>query len=76
MHLLDDRPVSVSIFYFPSAPMQGDVDNIIKPILDALVGVAYPNDRHVERVEVQKFGADDRLDIFQTHRGARGSLGC
>lgn len=33
-------PVAATIFYFPSAAMQGDIDNIVKPILDALVGVA------------------------------------
>lgn len=35
--------------------MQGDVDNIVKPILDGLVGVAYVDDRQVQRVVVQKF---------------------
>ena len=27
--------VAVTIFYFPEGQMQGDVDNIVKPILDA-----------------------------------------
>ena len=35
--------------------MEGDVDNIVKPIMDALVGVAYLTDQVVERVAVQKF---------------------
>ncbi len=38
--------------------MEGDIDNIVKPILDAMIGVAYPNDRVVERVLVQKFEPD------------------
>lgn len=38
--------------------MEGDIDNIVKPILDALIGVAYPNDRVIERVLVQKFEPD------------------
>ena len=38
--------------------MEGDVDNIVKPIMDALIGVAYPDDRLVERVLVQKFEPD------------------
>jgi len=52
---LDDRALSVTIYYFPRAPMEGDIDNIVKPILDALIGVAYLNDRAVERIAVQKF---------------------
>ncbi len=35
--------------------MGGDVDNIVKPILDALIGVVYVDDQIVERVTVQKF---------------------
>ena len=34
--------------------MQGDVDNIVKPIMDALVHLAYNDDRAIERVVVQK----------------------
>jgi crossover junction endodeoxyribonuclease RusA len=52
---LDERPLALSIYYFPPAPMEGDVDNIIKPIMDALIGVAYTDDRVVERVLAQKF---------------------
>lgn len=35
--------------------MAGDIDNIIKPIIDAFIGVAYLDDRMVEMVTVQKF---------------------
>lgn len=49
------RPVAVTIYYFPKAPMQGDIDNIVKPILDALIHVAYQDDKDVERVTAQKF---------------------
>jgi hypothetical protein len=55
---LDDTPVAVTIFYFPTAPMAGDVDNIVKPILDALNGHAYKDDRLIERVVSQKFEPD------------------
>jgi crossover junction endodeoxyribonuclease RusA len=53
--LLDNRALAVTIYYFPSDPMEGDIDNIVKPIMDALVGVAYIDDRIVECVIVQKF---------------------
>ncbi|MFC4724562.1 RusA family crossover junction endodeoxyribonuclease [Glycocaulis abyssi] len=51
----DARPVSVLIYYFADALMQGDVDNIVKPILDGLETVCYLDDNQVERVTVQKF---------------------
>ena len=52
---LDDRALAVTIYYFPAAPMEGDIDNIVKPILDALKGIAYGDDGVVERVVSQKF---------------------
>lgn len=55
---LEDTPVAVTIFYFPAAPMAGDIDNIVKPILDALKGQAYRDDKMVERVVSQKFEPD------------------
>lgn len=54
-HLASDSPIAVTLYYFPDATMRGDVDNIVKPILDALNGHIYRNDRQVERVLVQKF---------------------
>lgn len=55
---LDERPLSASIYYFCSATMEGDIDNIVKPILDAMVGITYSNDRVFERVLAQKFEPD------------------
>jgi len=52
---LDQRPLALTIYYFPSAPMPGDIDNIVKPIMDALISVAYMDDKDVERVTAQKF---------------------
>jgi crossover junction endodeoxyribonuclease RusA len=47
--------VAVTLFYFPDTPMQGDIDNIVKPILDALGRHIYVDDSQVERVVIQKF---------------------
>lgn len=52
---IDDRPLAATIFYFPPTEMQGDVDNIVKLILDGMVAVIYPDDRVLERITVQKF---------------------
>jgi crossover junction endodeoxyribonuclease RusA len=47
--------VSVTMYYFPDAPMRGDIDNIVKPVLDALGRHIYLDDSQVERVVIQKF---------------------
>jgi len=54
-HFATDAPLAVTLFYFPAAEMQGDVDNIVKPILDAMDRHIYMNDRHIQPILVQKF---------------------
>ncbi len=54
-HYSSNGPISVTLFYFPITEMQGDIDNIVKPILDALCQHVYDDDKQVERVWVQKF---------------------
>lgn len=54
-HFATELPVSVTLLYFPDGEMQGDIDNIVKPILDALCKYIYVDDKQVQRVWVQKF---------------------
>jgi crossover junction endodeoxyribonuclease RusA len=54
-HFASDAPISVTLYYLVDEPMEGDVDNIIKPILDALSQHIYLDDHQVERLVVQKF---------------------
>ncbi|HTZ36505.1 MAG TPA: RusA family crossover junction endodeoxyribonuclease [Stellaceae bacterium] len=54
-HFLTSGPLSITLFYFPATPLQGDIDNIVKPVLDALTRVIYVSDRQLHRVVVQKF---------------------
>jgi len=54
-YFLDERPLMATIFYFPPSRMAGDIDNIVKPILDGMVRIAYLDDHCIERVVVQKF---------------------
>jgi hypothetical protein len=54
-HFATEGPVSVTLFYFPDSEMAGDIDNIVKPILDALCQHIYIDDNQIERVLVQKF---------------------
>jgi hypothetical protein len=61
-HWASTDRISVTLFYFPRAPMQGDVDNIIKLVLDAMMQHIYVDDHQIERVVVQKFEPDN---VFQ-----------
>ncbi|MSP01337.1 MAG: RusA family crossover junction endodeoxyribonuclease [Acetobacteraceae bacterium] len=55
LYFLDDRVLAATIFYFPTAAMDGDVDNIVKLIVDGMITIFYPDDQLLERVMVQKF---------------------
>jgi crossover junction endodeoxyribonuclease RusA len=48
-------PIHVTIYYFPADRMLGDLDNIVKPILDAMSAAIYGDDGQVERLLVEKF---------------------
>jgi crossover junction endodeoxyribonuclease RusA len=63
--LLDHRVVAVTIYYFPVAPMEGDIDNIVKPIIDGLRTVAYLDDNLVERVVIQKFEPEVEWEFLE-----------
>lgn len=54
-HFAHKGSVAVTLYYFPSDQMQGDVDNIVKPILDALNAHIYMDDVQIHRIVVQKF---------------------
>lgn len=54
-HFSTGVPLAATLFYFPDGTMQGDIDNIVKPVLDALCRHIYDDDHQVERVWVQKF---------------------
>lgn len=54
-HWLTKARMAVTMYYFPAEEMQGDIDNIVKPILDSLTKHIYFDDNQVERVVVQKF---------------------
>jgi crossover junction endodeoxyribonuclease RusA len=54
-YFLAQERVSITLFYFPAGSMQGDIDVIAKPVLDALCNHIYQDDKQVERLVVQKF---------------------
>lgn len=60
-HFLSSDPIKVTVFYFPDAPMEGDLDNILKPILDSWNRLIYLDDQQVDHIVVRKF-EPDRID--------------
>jgi crossover junction endodeoxyribonuclease RusA len=54
-HWLTEVPIALTLYYFPAEPMEGDIDNILKPVLDSFNNFIYLDDRQVERIVVQKF---------------------
>jgi crossover junction endodeoxyribonuclease RusA len=53
--------VSITIYYFPKRRRLGDVDNIVKPLLDGMSACIYIDDSQVERIVVQKFEPEYRF---------------
>jgi Holliday junction resolvase RusA-like endonuclease len=66
VHFATTDPLAITIFYFPAKRMEGDLDNIVKPILDALEKHIYVNDRQIHRALVQIFEAEDPSN-FDAH---------
>lgn len=62
--LLTD-PLAVTIFLFPNAMIQGDIDNRVKPILDAMVECVYSDDEIVERVVIPQKFEPGRIFAFE-----------
>ena len=54
-HFATEASLAITLYYFPDEEMEGDLDNIVKPILDALSRHVYMDDRQVERILVQRF---------------------
>lgn len=56
-------PLRASIYYFCAAPMEGDVDNIVKPILDAMCGTVYEDDQCIANVTVRKIEPGQPIQV-------------
>ena len=54
-HFASQDRIAITLFYLPEEEMEGDLDNIVKLILDALNQHIYIDDRQIERIVVQKF---------------------
>ena len=73
-HWASSDRIAVTLFYFPAGPVQGDVDNIVKLVLDALGRNIYAEDAQVERVVVQKFEPENTFRFRAPSRGLEAAL--
>ena len=55
--------VDIEVFFVSKRTMRADVDNVIKPILDALVGVVYIDDKQVRSVRAVAIPSDDAIHL-------------
>jgi hypothetical protein len=74
-HFVTSKPLSITLFYFTAAPLQGDIDNIVKPILDALGSIVYIDDRQLHRVLVQKFEPGNVFEFGSPSRALAEAIG-
>ena len=82
-HFASEGRIAVTLYYFLSEPMQGDLDNILEPVLDALSRHVYVDDQQVEKLLVQRFDPEQQEPDFvrnptemlrQACRGERPAL--
>jgi crossover junction endodeoxyribonuclease RusA len=49
------QPISVTMFHFSEGSMSGDLDNVVKPVLDAMKSLVYVDDSLVHRLLARRF---------------------
>lgn len=59
-----EERLAATLYYFPQDPMAGDIDNIVKLTLDALVPNVYTDDRLIDRVLVQRFDPEASFNFI------------
>jgi len=74
-HFASGDRMAVTLYYLPEARMQGDVDNIVKLVLDALCRHIYLDDAQVERVVVQKFEPGNVFNFNSPTAGMVAAIG-
>jgi crossover junction endodeoxyribonuclease RusA len=57
------KRIDIEILFQAERPLRADVDNIIKPVLDALKGIVYLDDLQVRSVRATALPSDDAFGI-------------
>jgi len=73
-HFATEAPLAITLFYFPPDAMEGDLDNIVKHILDALDKHIYMDDRQIQRIVVQKFEPENVFEFGSPSPALRDAL--
>jgi len=66
--------IDIEIFFVALSTMRADVDNIIKPILDALVDIVYFDDKQVRSVRAVAIPPDDIMSFHNANVKAMDRL--
>jgi hypothetical protein len=66
--------IDIEIFFVALSTIRSDVDNIIKPILDALVDIVYFDDRQVRSVRAVAIPPDDIMSFHNADTKAMDRL--
>lgn len=62
-HPVKSKRIGVEIWYCAGSIVRADVDNIVKPVLDALIGIVYFDDSQVRSLSVIALPAEDAYSI-------------
>lgn len=65
-HFALDQLIVATIFFFPQAVLEPDLDNATKPILDGLTSCAFTDDKLIERLVIQRFEPDRLISIGES----------
>ena len=62
-----DGELYARITWFHAAEPKLDVDNIVKPIFDALVGIVYDDDHHIAQCVITRVRSRPQPDLSDEH---------
>lgn len=60
---INSKRIDIEIFFLSENSIRADVDNIIKPILDAMQGIVYFDDKQVRSVRVTAIPTNDVIHL-------------
>ena len=61
--MLTEKPIILRVRAYTHTKNHGDIDNIAKAVADALIGIAYVDDKQVQRIEAEWSLGEDRVEI-------------
>ena len=62
---LTDIPIRFSFYWFSDAEEPGDLDNMLKPIIDASVRVLIRDDQQVQSIQAEHFPPSRPIDFTE-----------